>query len=152
MTRILGYADRVSAAPGETIRFMVSCDGIEEYDVALVRVIQGDINPDGPGYREEEVPHDFGGPLSGHYQAIHMGSYGLVADHEVFRSLTSFGLLAAVWPTLPGFGEQALLSRQDPGSGAGFRLYLDTQGALTLEFRTGSEAKTIVTTGKSLIA
>ena len=38
MTRILGYADRVSATPGETIRFMVSCDNIDRYDAELVRV------------------------------------------------------------------------------------------------------------------
>ena len=28
---VLGYADRFSAAPGETIRFMVSCEAPEGY-------------------------------------------------------------------------------------------------------------------------
>ena len=49
MTRILAYADRLSVAPDETIRFMVSCDNIEKYDAELVRVVQGDTNPAGPG-------------------------------------------------------------------------------------------------------
>ena len=152
MTRILGYADRVSAAPGESIRFMVSCDGIERYDAALVRVIQGDINPAGPGYQEEEIPYDFGGPLPGRHQPIHAGSYGLVADHPLFQGLTSFGLQAAVWPTLPGRGEQTLLSRQDAKSGAGFRLFLDQDGALALEVRPKDGEPAVVTTGKPLIA
>lgn len=152
MTRILGCADRVSAMPGETINFMVSCDGIDHYDVALVRIIQGDVNPEGPGYREEEIPHDFGGPLRGRTQPIHMGSYGLVADHEVFRGLTSFGLLAAVWPTMPGHGEQCLLSRQDAEQGTGFKLFLDSDGALALEIRASAQEAIVVTTGEPLIA
>ena len=63
MTRILAYADRVSARPGETIEIMVSCDQVDSYDVELVRIIQGDVNPAGPGYREEVIPHDVGGPF-----------------------------------------------------------------------------------------
>jgi len=152
MTRILGYADRISAAPGEIIQIMVSCDNIDSYDVELVRVIQGDVNPAGPGYREEVVPHDFGGPISGRHQPIHLGSYGLVADSPVFRALTSLGVLAAVWPTMPGLGSQTILSRQDPKSGVGFRLLLDEQGALAFEVRSREGEAAIISTGKPLIA
>jgi N,N-dimethylformamidase len=67
MLRIVGYTDRMSVAPGESIKVMVSCDGLETYDVELVRVIQGDINPDGPGYREEPISLDLGGPFKGRY-------------------------------------------------------------------------------------
>ena len=66
-------------------------------------------------------------------QPIHIGSYGLVADHALFRGLSSFGLQAAIWPTLPGQGEQTLLSRQAAETGVGFRLFLDAQGALAIE-------------------
>ena len=152
MTRILGYADRVSATPGETIRFMVSCDNIDRYDAELVRVIQGDINPAGPGYREEVIPHDFGGPISGRHQPIHPGSYGLVPDNPAFRALTSLGVLAAIWPTMPGDGPQTILSRQDPASGAGFRLVLDEQGTLSFELRSRERGAAIVSTGKPLLA
>jgi N,N-dimethylformamidase len=152
MTRILGYADRVSAAPGETIQVMVSCDNIENYDAELVRVVQGDINPAGPGFREEVVPHDLGGPFNGRHQPIHPGSYGLVADDPVFAALTSLGVLAAVWPTMPGHGPQTILSRQDPESGVGFRLLLDAQGALAFEVRSIETGVAIVSTGKPLIA
>ena len=58
MARILAYADRLSVAPGERIKMMVSCDGIKSYDATLVRVIQGDINPEGPGFKEERIEVD----------------------------------------------------------------------------------------------
>ena len=45
---IVGYADAMSVAPGETIRFMVSCE-LPEYRAQIVRLIHGDINPAGPG-------------------------------------------------------------------------------------------------------
>ncbi|MDH3379616.1 MAG: LamG domain-containing protein [Gammaproteobacteria bacterium] len=152
MTWILGYADRISAAPGETVQVMVSCDGIETYDAELVRVVQGDMNPAGPGFREEVVLHDLGGPFKGRYQPIHPGSYGLVDDNPAFKGLTSLGLLAALWPTLPEHGPQSILSRQDPVSGAGFRLFLDAEGTLTFELRSIDGDGAIVSTGKQLIA
>lgn len=151
MTRILGYADRLSTAPGETVQVMVSCDGVETYKAELVRVIHGDINPAGPGFREEVVPHDLGGPFKGRYQPIRQGSYGLVDDNPAFKALTSLGLLAVVWPTMPGRGPQSVVSRQDPLSGAGFRLFVDEGGALAFELRSSGGGGTIVSTGKQLI-
>ena len=152
MAQILGYADRVSAAPGETFQVMVSCDGIETYGAELVRVVQGDINPDGPGFREEVVPHELGGPFKGRFQPIHSGSYGLVADSPAFKGLTSLCLLAALWPTTPGHGPQTIVSRQDPASGAGFRLFVDAEGALAFELRSIDSGGAIVSTGKQFIA
>ncbi len=53
--KILGYPDRFSVAPGETVRFMVSCDGLNTYRADIVRLIHGDTNPAGPGYKDEEI-------------------------------------------------------------------------------------------------
>ena len=50
--RILAYADRLSGRPGEAAEIKVSCEGLNRYEAELVRIIQGDINPQGPGYRE----------------------------------------------------------------------------------------------------
>ena len=52
---IHGYSDRLSVAPGETIEFKVSCEEAAPYRADLVRMIHGDTNPAGPGFREEEV-------------------------------------------------------------------------------------------------
>ena len=66
--RLLGYSDRLTAAPGDTIRFMVSCDA-PEYESRLVRLIHGDTNPEGPGFKQVEIDSAraeadrFAGPL-----------------------------------------------------------------------------------------
>jgi len=152
MSRILAYADRTSVAPGERIKLMVSCDGLDSYDAKLVRVIQGDINPDGPGYRDEEVPLDLGSPFKGRYQPIHAGSYALIADDSAFGNLASLGVQAFVWPTLPGHGPQTILSREDPQSGAGFRLFLDGDGAVTFELSLNDGERVTVSTDRPLLA
>ena len=50
MLKILGYPDRFSVRPGETIRFMVSSALSDPYRADFVRIVHGDVNPDGPGY------------------------------------------------------------------------------------------------------
>lgn len=152
MTRILGYADRISVAPEETLEVMVSCDGLDTYTAELIRVIQGDINPDGPGYREEKISIDLGGPFKGRFQPIHTGSYADIADAPVFRSLTSLGVQALIWPTLPGRRTQTVVSREDPNTGAGFRLFLNETGMLSFEMTLPGNESVVVSSGKSVIA
>ena len=71
---IVGYTDRLSAAPGEEIRFMVSCDR-PRYDVRLVQLIHGDTNPDGPGFKQRLVPSAIDGSRPGKRESIRSGSY-----------------------------------------------------------------------------
>ena len=54
MLKITGYADRVSARAGETIKFMVNCEH-REYRADIVRIVSGDLNPEGPGVIEEAI-------------------------------------------------------------------------------------------------
>ena len=119
MTRILGYTDRISAAPGECIQVMVSCEGLEQFDANLIRVIQGDINPSGPGYREESVSLNLGGPFDGRYQPINSGSYAVINDAPAFNTQTSLGLQALIWPTLPGSWFTNHIESRGPGIGSG---------------------------------
>ena len=81
--RLLGYTDRLSVAPGESIRFMVSCDH-PAYEARLVRLIHGDTNPEGPGFRQVEVPSAIDGSKPGKHEEIRGGSYV-----QVFRSPAS---------------------------------------------------------------
>ena len=55
MLRITGYSDKFSARPGETIKFHVNSEFSESYDTEIVRLIHGNTNPDGPGYKDEEI-------------------------------------------------------------------------------------------------
>ena len=55
MLRITGYSDKYSAFPGEKVKFYVNSEKNENYDVQIIRLIHGDTNPEGPGYKEEEI-------------------------------------------------------------------------------------------------
>ena len=66
-TELIGYTDRFSAAPGETIRFMVSTD-LPGYETTLVRLIHGDVNAEGPGFKEEPVDAHINGRRPGRKQ------------------------------------------------------------------------------------
>ena len=52
MPRVLGYADPLSVAPGEDIRFMVgTLDGPRRYRAEIVRLVSGDTGPEAPASR-----------------------------------------------------------------------------------------------------
>jgi N,N-dimethylformamidase len=96
---LLGYADRFSVAPGETIRFCVSATAAS-YRAGLVRLIHGDVNPAGPGYQEQAVSSAADGTYPGRQQLIEAGSYVRVP----LRTATALGSLtvqAWLWPTTP---------------------------------------------------
>src|SRR5271154_4928593 len=105
---ITGYLDRFSHRPGEEFSAFVSVRDGGRYRARLVRVLSGDPNPDGPGVRFEDLSHRFDLSLSGRRQAIHSGSYGIVAAGPV-RDAT----MACTWtllarPTLLDAGQVLL--------------------------------------------
>ena len=150
--RILAYADRLSGRPGEAVEIKVSCEGLNRYEAELVRIIQGDINPQGPGYREDAVDLDPGGPFEGRFQPLHPGSYGIVEDNSAFRALSTFTVFAAIWSTMPGDGPQTVLARRDPLAGAGFELFLNEAGALEFSVDFGGAEASSVSTEEPLLA
>ncbi|MDP6701890.1 MAG: hypothetical protein QGH25_19720, partial [Candidatus Latescibacteria bacterium] len=88
-----GYADALSARPGEVLRFMVSSES-PEYEAQLVRLIHGDTNPLGPGFKEEEIAAPFNGTRPGRYQPLRAGSHIVIPDHEALVLQQSFTLQA----------------------------------------------------------
>ena len=138
MIPLTGYADRLSVRPGETIAFKVSSTGDAPYEARLVRVICADPNPAGPGIREEPVEADFAGSYPSRAQRAHLGSYVRVDETAPFAALPSFTLVATIWPTLPGRGEQGVICRFDPETGRGFGLALGGDGRITLILGEGA--------------
>ena len=147
---ILAYADRVSLRGGEAIEFKVSCDGVERYDATLIRVIQGDTHPDGPGYCEEVIPVDLGGPFEGQFQALCPGSFAIVDDHPVLQALSSFTIVVAVCPTTPGRNEQTIIARRNAETSVGLELYMDKLGAPVLALTTPDGKVFSASTNKAL--
>ena len=130
---IVGYCDPLSAAPGDTVRFMISSLAAESFDAQLVRIVCGDISPEGAGYQEIEVSHPINGHYQGEAQPIVSGSYAVVEPHPFLRSLDSVAVGVWAWPTRPSTGRrQTLLSTWEQGSG--FAIALDGDGHAVAEF------------------
>jgi len=48
--KVIGYSRELSVFPGDQVNFLVSCD-TERYHADIVKLIHGDTNPDGPGFK-----------------------------------------------------------------------------------------------------
>jgi len=100
MPRVLGYAEPLSVAPGEEIRFMIgTLDGPRRFRAQIVRIVSGDTGPDGPGLKTAELPTSIDGEHAGTPQPIDAGSYVIVEHPEAFGGLTRFTLQAFIQPT-----------------------------------------------------
>jgi N,N-dimethylformamidase len=130
MLKILGYPDRYSVAPGETIRFMVSLEEGSRFDARMVRVVHGDCNPDGPGLKFRAIEHKANGAYPGQRQTIDAGSY-MHASRVPSLAEKSVTFAAYVWPTLPKRPMQVIAAQWDAERNAGFKVVLD-EGRLTL--------------------
>jgi N,N-dimethylformamidase len=124
---LVGYANRFSVPRGSTIKFMVSTE-LDRYDVDVVRLVQGDDRPEGPGYREEIVPTEIAGTLAGRTQRIDPGSFARVPDSPLFALTEGLTIQAWVYPTT---GDTMTIAEQVRVSQAGER----SGWSLTLEGR-----------------
>lgn len=148
MIPIIGYSDRLSGRPGDKIEFKVSSQGTEPFEARLVRSISADPNPAGPGILEEEVASDLAGHYPSRVQPFFPGSFGRVDMRRAPVSLDSFTVVANVWPTLPGKGEeQAILAWNSSQDASGFYLMLDVEGCPSVRIGAPGNQSVTLSTG-----
>ena len=135
---LTGYSDLVSVAAGETIRFMVST-GEPHYQMDIVRLIHGDTNPNGPGFKEEHVQTAVNARYPGRKQELHPGSYVVVPHSPLLQPSGSFTLQAWIYPTTPRKGLQGIITKWSPDSNTGYGLFIDGEGHLALWVGDGAE-------------
>lgn len=128
---------------------MVSCDH-PSYQAHLVRLIHGDENPLGPGYREELLESDINNEYPGKTQRIFSGSYVIVEDVAILQQIESFTMSSWIYPTATKAGVQALLTRWSGTSSRGFGLFLDQAGRLMAWLGDGSGNTQRIHTGTPL--
>lgn len=150
MLRITGYSDKYSVCPGDKLRFYVNSEENEDYDVQLVRLIHGDTNPEGPGYKDEEIVADCNGTYRGRNQKIHAGSYVIIPQDDLLN-MESFTLQAYIFPTTPDKGRQGLLTKFVEGANTGFGLFIDKKGCLELKIGDESGQVFRLSTNKELM-
>ncbi len=146
MLRIVGYVDPLSVEPGDTLRFSVNSEYEESYQAEIVRLIHGDTNPKGPGYKEELIESSVSGEYPGQNQKIHAGSYILVPDHPLLQ-VESFTLQAFIFPTTPGKGVQALMTKWSAPDNSGYGLFIDESAMVSLWIGGGKGKVERVSTG-----
>ncbi|APH71639.1 N,N-dimethylformamidase beta subunit family domain-containing protein [Aquibium oceanicum] len=142
---VTGYLDRISLTRGEPLKVMVSCTAAPEFRASLVRVICGDLNPEGPGFREVEIASAADGTYPAREQICNAGSCVVIPPNSCFDSLESYSVQMHIWPTTPMKGEQVLLSLWSEELGQGFRLTIDASGALAASVSDGSSTASAMT-------
>lgn len=148
---LTGYADRFSVQPGETIKFMISSD-VPRYRADIVRLIHGDTNPKGPGFKEELVQTPASKEYDGHRQRLNAGSCVQVPDSPALRLTGSFTIQAWIASTTPLKGAQGIVTKWSETDRVGYGLFIDEDGSLALWLGDKNGLTEKVRTGKPLNA
>jgi N,N-dimethylformamidase len=147
---LLGYADRFSVQPGQTIQFMLSCEA-ESYTAGLIRLTHGD--QDGLGQGQVRVASSVDGSYVGRRQSTAAGSYVRVPEFNTVDLSRGFTVQCWIWPTTPArAGGQAIAAWWSEAEQQGFAFGLDETGRLCLDLGSGAETLRITHTGEVLAA
>ena len=108
MITILGYGDRLSVRPGDSIEFKLSVEDTESvFRADVVRLRCSDDSPEGPGLREAPVPSAIDGEYPARRQRAIAGSHVLVPNSPAFDEPSALTFEVWVWPTTPSKGSRA---------------------------------------------
>lgn len=150
LLKLTAYSDRLSVRPQETLTVYVNCEGADQYNSETLRLICGDENPQGPGYKA--IPVDMGLPTScpGRHQTIHAGSYIIIKSSQLIDQIDNITVQAYIFPTTPERGRQGLITKWCYERKMGFALFVDENGCTSFKIGDGDEAVCEVSTGTSL--
>jgi N,N-dimethylformamidase len=119
--KLVGYSNRWSVRPGETLDFFVS-SAAGDIRAELVRLIHGDLDPRGPGLRQERIPSPIDAVHRGIAQQIHAGSYAQVKGERLPDS--GWSVACWLWPTAPAAGVQGVVTCWRPEEKRGLGLFV----------------------------
>ena len=129
MIPLVGYADRLSVRPGETIRFHVSNGtGAEVVPPSIVRVISADVNPAGPGIRTVAVDATVRPIAPCQPQSVAPGSYAQANLGAALEGLGSLTVVATICPTRIAGEDRPILTAFSK-IGGGFGLVVAKDGS-----------------------
>ena len=141
--KLAAYADEISVAPGDTIRFMVNAeDDVADYRATIVRLISADDQPGGPGYRDEVLEVPANGDHPARSQATYPGAYGTIGHKPAFEGLESFTLQCLFWPTTPEAPWKSIVSKFDESIEFGWGLFTNGDGHACFFVGDGQDHRT----------
>jgi hypothetical protein len=150
MLRITGYSDKYSVCPGDEVKFYVNSEKNEAFNADIVRLIHGDTNPEGPGFKEKLVRATCNKRYKGKNQKIHGGSY-IVFPADRRMDCESFTVQAFIFPTTPDKGAQGIVTKWLDSRGSGYGLFVDDDGCLACWIGDGKGKNVKVSSGKPLM-
>ena len=127
MLALAGYAERLSARPGERLRFHVANATGSPVQAQIVRVLCADPNPAIGGVQTAPVPINIQVLNEPQAQPVPRGSYAVLGDEQLLPStINTSGLHLSLWvyPTLRCDRPQVLLSWEDAAGDQGLALEL----------------------------
>jgi N,N-dimethylformamidase len=132
---VVGYADRLSARPGERLRVMVSAAA--EFEAEVVSL---------PGREPAEI--EFTRLAGAGAQPVRAGSHVEVPHHEALRPRDGLTVRTWVWlaPRAPGGRRRVLVSSWGDGGADGFALALDPDDRPSFEVASGGRRDRVVAT------
>jgi N,N-dimethylformamidase len=140
--KIVGYTDPLSVRAGEAIDFKISA-AVAEYGVQVIRLIHGDEDPKGPGFKAVDVEADINGTYRGEMHAVPSGSYIGFKEDAPLRKVQSFTIAAWIFPTAVARGDQAILGAYG-SEGPGYGLFITEDGGLELRLATADDRRGVV--------
>lgn len=135
---IVGYTDRLTVEPGQTVDFKISC-AKAHFNASLVRLIHGDANPAGPGFKVQHVPSSIDGDHPGRPQVLRAGSYVRIPHRAGLTPAAGFSIHLWIWLGASTGGSQTLLSQGSSGTG-GYAVRLE---AGRIAARVGDQVVTV---------
>lgn len=138
---IRGYSDRPSVAPGETIGFHVDVDEAGPFSSRVLRVVNGDVDPRGPGQIFEPVDVTVTGDHHGRPQKTRRGGHIVVASPRMDLS-RGFAAHLFIYPTRPDRGRQGLMGQMVDNGRVGWLLEID-QGHLVFSVGDGTRSTSL---------
>lgn len=152
MLNLTAYSDQLSVQPQGTLKVFANCEGATHYRAETLRLICGDENPQGPGYKATPVEMGLSKSYLGRHQEIHAGSYIVIESNRTIEQIESCTVQAFVFPTTPKRGKQGLITKWCHSKQTGFALFVDKDGCTV--FKIGDEGgnNCEVSTGTSLVS
>ena len=125
LAQIRGYCDRPNVRGGEHLDFFLSSPDRGNCRPSLVRLVHGDRNPAGPGYKEEPVTCELPASCAVGPQFTQMGGHVLVNDPAgALSGVHGLTLHLHIWPTTPS-KRQAVISRFSEADQTGWALLIE---------------------------
>ena len=149
MLPLAGYAERLSARPGETLRFHVANATGAPVAASVVRVRCADPNPAIGGVDTEPVAIAVTTLAEPAPQVVPSGSYAVLGSADLLRGVTDCTVSIGIHPTLALARRQVILSWRDE-SGRGLELELTP--ALALRASIGTAGGTAVIETRSPVS